>query len=137
MKMKSKGFFLLALFIAIICAGFSGAYGQDNKDVTVKDAASLVEKNRGNKDFTILDVRTKEEFDEGHLEGALNIDVKSETFREDIASLDRGKTYLVYCRSGKRSKMAQGIMEEMKFKKVINMKGGFMDWSKEGHPYKK
>lgn len=51
--------------------------------------------------------------------------------------LDRDKKYLVYCRSGKRSKSAQEIMKELGFKEVINMTGGFMDWEKEGLPYKK
>ena len=106
-------------------------------DVTVKEAAELVAEKKESPGFVILDVRTPGEFAEGHLERALNIDVKSTGFYDEIMKLDKEKSYLVYCRSGKRSKKAQGIMGKSGFKDVINMKGGFLGWAKEGHPFEK
>ena len=48
----------------------------------------------------ILDVRTAEEYSGGHIEGSTNIDVKSESFKEEVGKLDKSKTYLVHCRTG-------------------------------------
>lgn len=66
--------------------------------------------------YVILDVRTADEFAEGHLEGALNIDVKSEDFRKIVRkSVKKGSRLAVYCRSGRRSKEAVAILSEMGF----------------------
>src|SRR5690606_33984294 len=63
------------------------------------------------KDVIVLDVRTADEYKSGHIEGAVNIDVlDSTTFLNRIAKLEKDKTYLVYCRSGKRSANASTIM---------------------------
>jgi phage shock protein E len=64
---------------------------------------------------TIIDVRTPAEFADGHLEGAVNIDVQSPDFDARIASLDPSGTYLVYCRSGNRSAVAVDRMEALGF----------------------
>ena len=77
-------------------------------------------------------MRTPEEFAQGHLNGAINIDYESSTFKEDIGKLDKGFTYLVYCRTGVRSGMAQGIMEEAGFKHVTSLIGGITEWVAQG-----
>ena len=68
------------------------------ENVTPKDAFTLLQVRRGDKDFVVLDVRTPGEFAEGHLENAINLDYYSDTFKEDLKKLDKSKTYLVYCR---------------------------------------
>jgi len=65
----------------------------------VKDAYTLIQKNKGNPDFVILDVRTPAEFADEHIENAINLDYYSETFRDDLNKLDKTKTYLIYCRT--------------------------------------
>lgn len=80
-------------------------------------------------DVHILDVRTQEEFAEGNIPNSINIDYYSTDFKEKIASLDKSKTYLVYCRSGKRSASSCTIMEELEFKKIYNLLGGYLAWS--------
>jgi len=59
---------------------------------------------------TVIDVRTPEEYADGHIEGAVLVDVQASTFDEDIAGLDPKASYVVYCRSGNRSAQAAGRM---------------------------
>ncbi len=104
------------------------------KDITVQEAATLIQQNQNNPDFTIIDVRTKEEAAAGHIEGAANLDFYQPTFRDDLNRLDKNKTYLVYCRSGSRSRSAVDMMKELNFKEVYNMLGGIVGWQTEGLP---
>jgi rhodanese-related sulfurtransferase len=96
-------------------------------DVTAEEFKALIDKNDG----LILDVRTKDEVAEGKIENAINLDYYSETFKDDIAKLDKDKPVYVYCRSGGRSGGAKKIMTSMGFKAVYNLKGGYSNW-----PYK-
>lgn len=82
----------------------------------------------------ILDVRTKKEFDEGHLAEAKQIDIKNEDFMKTAKTvLDKSKTIAVYCRSGKRSADAAKQLSDAGYK-VINMKGGILKWENEKKP---
>ena len=80
----------------------------------------------------LLDVRTPEEFADGHLVGATLINYYDDDFRAQLTGLDRDTTYYVYCRSGKRSAGAQQIMEELGFRRVVNLAGGFQAWQEAG-----
>lgn len=71
-------------------------------------------------DAVIIDVRTPEEFATGHLEGAVNIDVQSAEFAEQIMQLDKDGEYFVYCRSGNRSGQAIAQMSQMGFAELSN-----------------
>ncbi len=104
------------------------------KDVTVQEASDLIQQNKGNPDFQIIDVRTPEEFNDGHIENAVLIDFYSENFKDELAQLDREKTYFVYCRSGNRSGQAVAIMSEMGFQEVYNLSAGIIDWIAQGFP---
>lgn len=78
-----------------------------------------------NLDYILLDVRTPEEFSEGHIQSAINMNISSLGAVNKITELDKSKTYIVYCRSGGRSNMASMIMQANGFS-VINCKFGFM-----------
>lgn len=82
----------------------------------------------------VLDVRTRGEFNEGHIANAINIDVESETFLNEISQLDKSKTYAVYCRSGRRSADAIAKMSNEQFVSLVNLKGGVIEWSNAGYP---
>jgi phage shock protein E len=69
----------------------------------------------------LIDVRTPAEFASGHLEGALNIDVQSASFDAMVAGLDSNGTYLVYCRSGNRSKAAIARMKSLGFGELVDL----------------
>jgi rhodanese-related sulfurtransferase len=86
----------------------------------------------------LLDVRTPEEYQTGHLKNARLIDFYEDNFYSQIATLDKSKTVYLYCRSGSRSGQAQEkMLKELGFKKVINLKGGIQDWKNAGLPIEK
>lgn len=76
----------------------------------------------------LVDVRTPEEFDEGHLDGAANIDVQEADFEERVSKLPRETSYVVYCASGRRATGAVEKMVELGFTDVVNG-GGYDDLS--------
>ncbi len=82
--------------------------------------------------YVLLDVRTDNEFKEGYLKGAKNIDFHHESFEEAIDELDKGKKYLVYCRSGNRSRQTMFLMRELGFEEVYNLAGGIIAWREHG-----
>ena len=104
------------------------------EEITPQEALTLIQDNQNNPDFVIIDVRTPEEFAEGYIENATNIDFYSETFRDELKQLDKNKTYLIYCRSGGRSGSALDIMAELNFREVYNISGGIIAWKTEGLP---
>ena len=82
----------------------------------------------------LLDVRTPQEYAEGHIEGALNINVQSDDFQQMAGKeLSKDSTILVYCRSGRRSMDAAGILTRLGYR-VINLKGGIIEWKEDGLP---
>ena len=83
-------------------------------------------------DVVVLDVRTPEEFNSGHIPNAINIDIYSDYFRTDISALDKSKSYAVYCRSGKRSVDASSEMDLTGFKSTFNLTGGIIEWVDSG-----
>ena len=88
----------------------------------------------GRDDVTVIDVRTPEEFAEGHIEGATNIDFYSPTFGNDIMTLDAGQEYAVYCRSGNRSASTTAFMSENGFDSIYELQGGIVAWESAGLP---
>ena len=83
-------------------------------------------------DVVVLDVRTPEEFNSGHIPNAINIEIYSDYFRADISALDKSKSYAVYCRSGKRSVDASSEMDLTGFKSTFNLTGGIIEWIDSG-----
>ena len=83
-------------------------------------------------DAVLVDVRTPDEFSEGIIEGAINIDFKDPSFGEKINGLDKSKPYFVYCLSGKRSGDAAKQMDSLGFKTIYMLEGGYKDWKNAG-----
>lgn len=84
------------------------------------------------KGTTILDVRTPAEFAQGHLEGAVNMDVESPDFTTQAASLDPQGTYAIYCHSGNRSKAAMNYLANNGFTSMFDLSGGIAAWEDAG-----
>ena len=83
-----------------------------------------------NKNSFLLDVRTKDEYEDKHIKGATLIDINSPNdFMEKINYLDKKKEYFVYCRSGARSLNACLIMNNIGIDKTYNLKGGIIEWN--------
>ena len=138
------GVALTALVIAVFagCAagdtsGASGPAGITGKDIQTnifQDVSDSVAKAlmADLSGLVILDVRTPEEYAAGHLENAINIDYRASTFKDELGKLDKSKSYLVYCGSGKRSLESVKIMTELGFSHVYNLLGGITQWQAEG-----
>lgn len=87
----------------------------------------------GEKTAVLLDVRTPEEFAEGHLTNALNKNVNDKDFSTFAARLDKSKTYFVYCLAGKRSHAAAEDMRK-KGLTVYELQGGIESWQDASFP---
>jgi rhodanese-related sulfurtransferase len=80
------------------------------------------------KNVVILDMRTPAEVKSGMIPGAINLDVYDPEFKAKLQKLDKGKKYMVYCRSGARSTNGGNVMLQMGFKEVANLNRGMMGW---------
>ncbi|MBP2668010.1 MAG: Rhodanese-like protein [Deltaproteobacteria bacterium] len=109
----------------------------EHRNLSPVQARELIEKSTGNPDFVLLDVRTPGEFRSERIGGAVMIDYNSGTFRAEMAGLDRGKTYIVYCRTGNRSDGALKVMKEEGFRNVYHLDGGIVKWKEAGLPTQK
>ncbi|MGV0829739.1 rhodanese-like domain-containing protein [Empedobacter brevis] len=103
-------------------SNMEGKQAKQEEILSTLDNASEV--NLKNKKNILLDVRTPEEFAEGHVPGAINIDVKNSSFEKEIQKLDPKKNYYIYCKSGVRAKLATERMQEKGFKNAKNFKDG-------------
>lgn len=109
---------------------------QKHINVNAAEAKDLMESNLSNDDFVVLDVRTPEEYAEGCLDNSTNVDYNSPDFADKAANLDKDKTYLVYCRSGRRSEASAEILDGMGFEHVYNLEGGISGWTQSGRSIK-
>jgi rhodanese-related sulfurtransferase len=117
--------------LCVVSVSASPAAGSKATNVTVEQARKLIQERGGKADFVVLDVRTPAEFAGGHLPGALNVDIQARDFETRVESLDRRKTFLVYCRSGNRSTKAVQTMERMGFQSVYHMTEGVIGWERK------
>ncbi len=104
------------------------------RDIDPMEAYEIILRNRSNPNFVLLDIRTPEEFEEEHLEGAILIDYHRDDFQDEIKKLDRDKTYVIYCRVANRTENAFELMRNLKFKEVYNVVGGIKKWRSDGLP---
>lgn len=120
--------------ITMLCSLFGcSAQTEGFKSLTVKEYAKAIEDTA----IVRLDVRTAEEFAEGHIAKTLNIDVLKNNFESKaVAMLPKNHIIAVNCRSGKRSKNAARILVKNGFK-VIELDGGYNDWVKNRMPVTK
>ena len=135
--MKKAGIIIIFLMVALC---MNGSYAQTTqpkqlvKTINTNESAEMIKKNLKNKNFVILDVRTPEEYAEGHLANATNVDFKATDFAEKVSKLDKSKTYLVYCRAGHRSASAAEIMKTQAFQTIYNLDGGITQWTTDKNP---
>ncbi|MFC1521194.1 rhodanese-like domain-containing protein [Elusimicrobiota bacterium] len=106
---------------------------QINRNISAQEAYKMIQENTGKEHFVILDVRTPDEFSVGRIKGAMNLDYYSRSFTSKLQGLNKSMTYLVYCKSGRRSSNALGMMKEEGFQAAYNMTGGITEWIKQGY----
>ena len=84
-------------------------------------------------DYIIIDVRTSDEFSSGYIKNAMNLDFYSESFQNDILSIDKNLPVVLYCRTNNRSTKTANILKENGFKEISVLEGGITDWVKNGN----
>lgn len=125
MKFRSI-LFLLVSFVILSCNG------QASKNIKTIEANDFAETMSTTQNPQILDVRTPEEFTEGHIKNAENVNWLGDSFVADAERFDKTKPVFVYCKSGGRSKKATEKLQELGFKNIYELEGGFIKWSAEG-----
>lgn len=123
---------VLSLIMMAVCAiQVSGCGGNEN---IVSVSSPEFEKEMKADSVQLLDVRTPEEYAEGHIAGAININVQSGDFRQLAEKeLSKDSTILVYCRSGRRSMTAARTLSKLGYR-IVNLKGGINEWKVDGLP---
>lgn len=120
---KMKNFFILIIvaFLTISC--------QSQTDSKIKVVSKTEFKQEISKENTqLVDVRTTDEFADGSIQHAKNIDVNSNDFEAKIQQLDKTKPVYIYCRSGARSQTAAKKMVELGFTEIYDLEGGYLNW---------
>ena len=132
LEQRERRLIYVALFLAVVASVLfapsllpRGGYG----DVTVQEARSLIE---DKPDLVILDVSTTSEYEDGHIEGAVNIPVQELSARLD--ELSNEDELLVYCRTGNRSAQAVDILQDVGFTEIYHMNAGITEWIEAGYP---
>jgi rhodanese-related sulfurtransferase len=120
-----------ALYLSIICVAL-GATGCLNKQnvtseiqlVSAQEMLDIIEQ----EDVQLVDVRTPQEYNEGHIVNSQNIDYSSPNFDEEVKQLDKTKPVILYCKSGGRSADCAKKLKEAGFKKIYDLDGGISKW---------
>ncbi len=129
------------IYILLLIVGFFSCTQNSSTPEVVTDnnASGIISKKLNTEDFKkaveksgkaqLIDVRTMKEWDEdGHIDGATNIDFYQKDFKNKMEKLDKNKPVHVYCRSGGRSERTAEMLVEMGFKEVYDLDGGFTAW---------
>ena len=120
------------LFTLLFLLGFQGYAQTAAPDSIQVLSIPQFEKMAAKKKSKIIDVRTPEEVAEGHLADASTINFLSPDFTTQVAGLNKKGTYLLYCRSGSRTRKAADAMQKMGFKHVYMLEGGINAWKEAG-----
>ena len=123
---------LILLFLAVMLLT---ACGQDKENdqgavyvnITAEEAKEIMDSEEG---YIILDVRTQEEYDQGHIPGAILISHEEIAEKAEDVLTDKNQLILVYCRSGRRSKIAAEALVELGYTNIKEF-GGIIDWPYE------
>ena len=102
--------------------------------ISTQQAAEVILALQDDPQFVLMDIRTSPEVEAAHLSGAVAVDFHSDSFRDDLAALDRDLIYLIYCRTGNRTGTTARLMEQLGFENVYDMGGGISQWLLAGYP---
>ena len=128
---RNQRYFVLIFLVGAISVYMSQSLTQKSEygDVTVERASDLMD---SKPELVVLDVRTQEEYDDEHIEGAILIPVQE--LEERIDELSKDDELLVTCRTGNRSGAAVSILQGNGFQKIYHMAGGITAWKAAGYP---
>ena len=106
----------------------------DQRVLSALDAQSVLAENTGNGKFIVIDLRTKDEFEEGHISGARVIPFYATNFLRMVSQLDRGATLFLYCQKGRQSPQALKALDSLRFSRLLMLDGGIAAWTQAGLP---
>ncbi len=124
---------LAVALVAVACSDSASEPEAPFLQLIDPEAASEVLSD-GPEDMVLLDIRTPEEFAQARLAGAVNIDYYAADFGRKLGELDPETTYVVYCRTGRRSASAVQIMQDLGFQRIYEIDGGIARWYETGLP---
>ena len=115
----------LILFLFIVLIASCNDQVAQSKIVSVEEFKSMVL----DKEVQLVDVRTQEEYNEGYIGDAINIDYfEQDDFAQKFDQFDKEEAIFIYCKSGNRSQKSSKILQELGFKEIIDLKGGYDAW---------
>jgi len=122
---------LISLSVLFLFFGLAGA---NEHLLSPLDAQKLIAENAGNPKFIILDVRTKDDYDKGHIEGAKLMNYYATNFLRLATQVDREATILIYCQKGRQSPQAYRTFEKNGYSSLYVLDGGISEWIAAGLP---
>jgi rhodanese-related sulfurtransferase len=126
----------LILSTLMLC-GAVLAEDKKSSDSVIHVKATEAEKLVKDGKVSVLDVRTADEYKEGHIKGATNIDFTENNFESETAKLDKTKPYLVHCQGGGRSTKSLEVLEKLGFQHIYHLDGGLKGWKEAGQAVEK
>lgn len=123
-------YFLIAIFFSLQIIACNGK----SIDVSLISQEELISRIETEQSFLILDVRSKKEYELGHIPGAINIDFKELKNRIEEIDSFRNSQIVVYCERGIRAKVAEAILQEARFQSVFHLEGDMHAWRKKFLP---
>jgi len=118
---------VLLIFFITLLSGSCGKASKDDSTLVTPEELSLKQE-----EILLIDVRTPREFEQGHLENSININIADRSFKEEVTKLDKSQPVYVYCKVGGRSAKAASILKEMGFEEVYDLQGGIRNWERSG-----
>ena len=119
----------LTLLVIVTVLGISCNTKSQSQSDTIKVLAPTEFKEKS-VNQTIIDIRTPEEFSQGHIEGAINVNFYDNNFMDQIAKFDKNQPIFIYCRSGNRTSSASKKAADFGFKEIYDLEGGILYWIK-------
>ena len=117
-----------SLITFIIFSSIVGMFAQQEKQITVLEVGDF-KKEITKKEVQLIDVRTAEEYNSGHIKNAVNLDIfNRNAFTAYAKELDVNQPVFLYCRSGSRSRSASKLLVGLGFKEIYDLKGGYINW---------
>lgn len=123
---------LLLLLLPLLGSCQSGEGSKERPAIKANLSVAEFEAKIQEPEVVVLDTRTTYEYNAGHLEGAVLIDLGKPGVIEQLQALDKGKTYMLYCAVGGRSDQVKNKMKELGFENVGHLKGGIQSWERAG-----
>ncbi|MBK7038550.1 MAG: rhodanese-like domain-containing protein [Bacteroidetes bacterium] len=142
--MKNYSIIFLSLFVFVFVGCTNSQVTETQEKTTTESAIQTIKTDLSTSEFEakikseptapLIDVRTPEEYSQGHLQNAVNIDWNGNSFATQISTLDKSKPVYVYCLSGKRSGAAADKMRSDGFTEVYELAGGIKQWQADNLP---